>query len=134
MTVYFTASVVGKKYHLTYYKKIVDLLKSHGINVIADHILAVEERDIHLQSKEQRLDFHKQLEEWIHAADFMVVESSFPSISVGYEISLALHRGKPALLLYRAGEAPSLIASHKDEKAISEKYSDDTLPAIIEDF
>lgn len=134
MQAYFTASVVGKKYHLTYYKKIISLLRSHGITVIADHILNVEEKDIHLQSKEKRLAFHQQLEDWINHCDFMVVESSFPSISVGYEISMSIHRGKPILILYREGDPPSLFAYHKDEKLVSEKYTDATLPAIIEDF
>lgn len=134
MTAYFTASVVGKKYHLPYYKKIIEILASHDIQVIADHILNVDEPDIHLQSKEQRLAFHQKLEKWINGCDFMVVESSFPSISVGYEISLAIHRDKPILILYREGDPPSLMAYHHHEKLVCEKYTDTTLGAIIEDF
>lgn len=134
MIAYFTASVVGKRYHLAYYKKIVELIGSHEIEAIADHILNVEEADINLQSKHERLAFHNQLEKWINSCDFMVVESTFPSISVGYEISMALHRNKPVLLLYREGDPPSLMAYHKDEKLICERYTDKTLAGIIEDF
>lgn len=134
MLAYFTASVVGKKYHLAKYRKIVDLLKERGVKVLDEHILDVSETDIQLQSKEKRLQFHRQLEEWVNAADFLVAETSFPSISVGYEISMALDRGKPVLILYHEGDPPSLFAYHENEKIISEKYTLDELPVIINDF
>lgn len=134
MKAYFTASIVGKRWHLPYYKKIVEILKSYEIDVIADHILNVNEADIQMQSKDIRLAFHNRLEKWINSADFMVVESSFPSISVGYEISLAMFRDKPILVLYREGDPPSLFAYHKNEKLVVEKYTDATLKPIIEDF
>lgn len=134
MTAYFTASIVGKKYHLAFYLKIIEYIKTHGIEVISDHIIKTNEPDIHLQSKEQRLKFHDQLERWINGCDFMVVEASFPSISVGYEISLAIHRDKPILILYNEGEPPSLFAYHHHEKLVAEKYTEATLGDIIDEF
>jgi 2'-deoxynucleoside 5'-phosphate N-hydrolase len=134
MKAYFTASIVGKRWHLSYYKKIVEILNSHEVDVIADHILNVDEKDIQLQSKDIRLSFHTRLEKWINSSDFMVVESSFPSISVGYEISLAMFRDKPILVLYREGDPPSLFAYHKNERLVVEKYTDATLKPIIDDF
>jgi hypothetical protein len=134
MNVYFTASVVGKDTYLTNYLKIIDTLKSKGFIVQADHILNVTEADIHMKTREERLRFHKQLESWIQKSDCMVVEASFPSISVGYEISLALQYRKPVLLLYSIGEPPSLFAYHSDEKLIAEKYTMDTVEAIVNDF
>lgn len=134
MKAYFTASIVGKKYHLEYYRKIVSILRKKGVDVTADHILNIGEKDIQMQTKEKRLAFHNQLEKWIGSADFMVVESTFPSISVGYEISMAINRDKPILVLYREGDAPSLFEYHKEEKLICEKYDETTLMPIIEDF
>ncbi len=134
MRAYFTASIVGKKYHLAKYQQIVDLLKSKGVTVVDEHILNVSEKDIQLQSREKRLAFHQQLEDWINSSDFLVAETSFPSISVGYEISMALDRGKPVLILYSEGDAPALFAYHENEKIVSEKYTAATLPVIITDF
>lgn len=134
MLAYFTASIVGKKYHLNKYRQIVDFLKQKGVQVVDEHILDVSEKDIQIQSKEKRLAFHRQLEEWVNTADFLVAETSFPSISVGYEISMALDRGKPVLILYSEGDPPSLFAYHENEKIVSEKYTLETLPAIITDF
>jgi len=134
MIAYFTASVVGKKHLLSKYHAILSILHKRGITPIADHILNVEEKDIHLQTKEKRLHFHKQLEDWINSCDFMIAETSFPSISVGYEISMALDRNKPILLLYSTGDPPSLFAYHENQKIVCEKYTESTLDAIISDF
>lgn len=134
MNVYFTASIVGKKKHLSNYLKIIKLLKSKNFSIISDHIINTTESQIHFETKEERLNFTRQLEKWISSCDFMIAESSFPSISVGYEISLALKLGKPALILFSEGHAPSLFAHHKDEKLVCEKYTSKTLQDIIDDF
>lgn len=134
MIAYFTASVVGKKNLLPQYHSILSILEKKGVQTIADHILDVKEADIHLQTKEKRLHFHSQLETWINSCDFMIAETSFPSISVGYEISMALDRNKPILILYNEGEPPSLFAYHESQKIICEKYTPSTLPSIIADF
>lgn len=134
MNVYFTASIVGKKDYLKNYLRIIDLLRSKKYTVQAEHIINVTEPQIHLKSREERLKFHKKLESWIQHADFMVVEASFPSISVGYEISLALQYRKPVLILYSVGDPPSLFGHHSDEKIVCEKYTVDTVEEIIDEF
>src|SRR5689334_2681410 len=134
MSVYFTASVVGKKDYLPNYKKIVTYLTSRGYKVQADHILDTTESQIRMETKPERIQFQKQLESWIQGSDFMVVEASFPSISVGYEISLALKYRKPVLILYSEGDPPSLFAHTNDEKLICEKYTMNTVTQIIDEF
>jgi len=83
---------------------------------------------------EERIRFQKQLEKWLNSCDYVVAETSFPSISVGYEISLALHYGKPVLILYCEGNPPSLLAHHESEQLICEKYTLGTVTDIICDF
>lgn len=134
MLAYFTASIVGKKYHLPNYERIIKLLHEKGVQVVHEHILKTSEKDIQLQSRSQRLAFHKNLENWINSCDFLVAETSFPSISVGYEISMALDRGKPVLILYSEGDPPSIFAYHENEKIVCEKYSESTLEPIVTDF
>ncbi len=134
MNIYFTASIVGKKDYQANYEAIISAFTSQGHTVQAEHILNITEPEIHMKTREERLKFHKKLETWIQSADFMVVESSFPSISVGYEISLALQYRKPVLMLYSIGDPPSLFAHHEDEKVVCEKYTFETLQTIISDF
>ena len=134
MVAYFTASIIGKKYHLAKYKKIIELLESKGVEVICEHIINTSETQIRLETRKDRLQFHQYLEDWITTAQFVVAETSFPSISVGYEISLAIARGKPTLVLYSEGDPPSLLAHHESEKVVCERYTETTLPAVINDF
>ncbi len=134
MNVYFTASLVGKKEYQKNYTAIIDYLKAKGYNVVADHILNVTESQVSLQTREERLTFHKKLEGWIQSCDFMIAETSFPSISVGYEISMALQYRKPVLILYSVGDPPSLFAYHDDEKIVAEKYTPGTVKELIDNF
>jgi 2'-deoxynucleoside 5'-phosphate N-hydrolase len=134
MQIYFTASIVGKKQYLTNYKSIVSILSNNGKKVISQHIIDSQENNIRMESKVERLKFHEKLDKWINTSDCIVAETSFPSISVGYEISLALSHGKPVLILYSEGNPPTLLAQHKDENLICEKYTPSTLSGIIEDF
>jgi 2'-deoxynucleoside 5'-phosphate N-hydrolase len=134
MIAYFTASIVGKKYHLDNYQKIINHLKSHGFTVLSDHIMQATEDNIRIETKSERLAFQAKLEKWITSSDIMIVETTFPSISVGYEISLAIHRNKPVLMLYSEGDPPSLLAHHPDDKFICEKYTNETVNEILDDF
>lgn len=134
MTVYFTASIVGKRHYLANYLRIIEVLKAKGFKVFSNHIIKSTEAQIRLETKEERLKFHAKLEKWINSCNFVVAETSFPSISVGYEISLALHFGKPVLILFSNGPPPSLLAHHRDEKLICQRYSEKTMPEIIDNF
>lgn len=134
MHAYFTGSIVGKKRYAGHYLTIIRELEKRSITVQSAHIMNTSEEHIRFETKRERLEFHKRLDRWIMQADFMVAETSFPSISVGYEISLALHRGKSVLVLYTEGDPPSLLADHTNEKIVCEKYTTDTLPHIIDDF
>lgn len=134
MKVYFTASIVGKKHYLSSYLKIIDILKAKKFEIIYDHIISTTPDIIRSENKEELLKYQQKLEKWIKESDFIIAETSFPSISVGFEISLALSLGKPVLILYCAGHPPSLLAHHSNEKLACEKYSPDTVKDIIDEF
>ena len=134
MMAYFTASIEGKKYFLKRYLLIVKLLKSQKYQVISDHIINSTEESIRMENKEDKLKFQRQLESWIQNCDFVVAEASFPSISVGYEISLAANRDKPVLILYSNDHAPSLLEVTNEEKIVCQKYKIKNLKSILTDF
>lgn len=134
MIAYFTASVVGKKQYLKEYENIIRILTENKIDVTSDHVMKATIPDIRIVGIENRLAFHKQLEGWISSSDFVVAEASYPSISVGYEISLASHMGKPVLLLYTDENPPTFLVRHEDDNIICEKYNKENLEEIINDF
>ncbi len=134
MNVYFTAFIVGKKDFLINYLKIIEILKSKKFAVQSDHIINSIPSQIRLETRQERLAFHNKLENWINSCDFMVAETSLPSISVGYEISLALHRRKPVIILYSEGSPPPLFAQHMDDNIVCEKYTLDGVEDLIDEF
>jgi len=134
MNVYFTGSIAAKDKYLSHYQQIVDHLRRRGHTVTADHILDGAHERIQKATREERLEFHSQLEQWIKSCDFMIAETSFPSISVGYEISYALRLGRPVLVLYTEGDPPSLLGHHRDDKVVCEQYTIEKLPGIIDQF
>lgn len=134
MKVYFTASVSAKDKLIGHYQAIVNYLKTQGHSVVADHILRSSESEIMTLTRADRIKFLSQLEKWIKASDFVIAETSFPSISVGYEIAIALRVGKPVLVMYSTGDPPSLLGQHADDKLVCEKYSKETVAKVIEEF
>jgi len=133
MKAYFTASIAGKKYQLDNYHAVINYLESKGVEVVSDHIMQATESKIRMETKDERIKFQKTLESWINDCDLMVVEASFPSISVGYEIALALHRMKPVLVLYTE-DPPSLINNNEEDKLVVEQYSPSSLHETIDSF
>ncbi|MCR4330093.1 MAG: nucleoside 2-deoxyribosyltransferase [Candidatus Roizmanbacteria bacterium] len=135
MKAYFTASIVGKKLYYADYIAIVQALKKLNYTVTADHILKTKPEDMGFETSKERQIFHKKLEAWIRTSDIFVANTSFPSISVGYEISMALHFNKPILLLHHTSVgAPSLLIDYKADEVICEAYTRESLPEIIADF
>jgi len=134
LNLYFTASLTAKDQYLPNYTKIVQFIEKKGHKITADHIFNATEKQVGMKVREERLKFHAQIEKWIHQCDGIIAETSFPSISVGYEISLALRFGKPVLVLYSEGEPPALLAHHKDEKLLCEKYTPLSLDTILDDY
>jgi hypothetical protein len=134
MKIFFTASVSAKDKYLDKYNLIIKYLLSKKHQVISDHITKPDEKSILESSREDVLQFHSKLEGWIKSCDFVLAETSFPSISVGYELSLAVRLGKPILILYSTGGPPSIFTYHRDEKVICEKYTEQTFKDIIDDF
>jgi hypothetical protein len=134
MTAYFTASVAAKQKYLEQYLKIIQDLQAMKVRVIYEHIIESSEETIRLHTKEERYSFHDKVEKWIQSCDFMVVETSHPSISVGYEIAHALRIGKPILLLYSEGDPPSLLGQHKNERLVCERYTLEKVSQTIKNF
>lgn len=113
----------------------VQILKKLNYTVTSDHILKTKPEDLDFKTSEERHVFHNKLEAWIRTTDLFVANTSYPSISVGYEISMALHFNKPVLLLHNSSvEAPSLLIDYKADEVICEAYTRASLPEIIAYF
>ncbi|MEA2056720.1 MAG: hypothetical protein U9O78_03390 [Patescibacteria group bacterium] len=122
MKAYFSASVSGKKELGKNYKKILDSLNELGLEVLNNHVLTTSLEDLKKVGKKEEQSFYKQLKSWLSEADLMVAEVSKPSTNVGHEVSLALSKNKPVILLYLEGRKPLLFDGIQSEKLQLIKY------------
>ncbi len=134
MNIYFTASLGAKKKYINNYKAIVKYLEKNKHAVISEHIFNSTEETVRLMKREDRVAFLHRVEKWIKASNFIIAETSYPSVSVGYEVALALRMAKPVLVMYSEGDPPSLLTYHTYDRLYTEKYTIDSIGNVIEDF
>lgn len=130
MKIYFVGSISGRKKYLDNYELIVNKLELLGHKVFEDTLRPSHEEVYGLEDDE-KVDFYKQVLKWINQADVVVAEASFSSMSVGHEISVALGKGKPVVVLYTEGHAPHFLEGIKDDKLIIEKYNENNLSEVL---
>lgn len=132
MKIYFVASIKGRKTYLKNYEAIIDKLNKLGYSVI-ENILKPEDHYVYNLSNSEKIEFYKKVLKCIDSVDIVVSEVSYPSINVGYEISLALDKGKPVIALYVKGNEPHLLQGLVSEKFFTAMYNLDNLKEILEE-
>lgn len=116
MKIYFVASISGKQEYGANYQKIFEALKNIGADILSDHVLTTSAEQLGGVTAKEEKDFYKQLNNWINEADVIVAEVSHQSTNVGHEVSLALFRNKPVILLHVENKMPLVFAGINSEK------------------
>ncbi|RLC34473.1 hypothetical protein DRH14_02915 [Candidatus Shapirobacteria bacterium] len=133
MKAYFTASLTGKKDFGANYSLIVKYLSSKMDRVFADHIIKADAKEIaKKQTKKESEEFYRKLLKKLKKVDVVVAEVSYSSLSVGYEISVALELGKPVVVLYLADRAPLLLEGNKNDKLLLVEYDEKSLEKVLD--
>ena len=132
MKIYFTASIGGMYEFENNYREIVNDLESLGHEIIARHIFNVTSQKLAKESIKEREEHYKQLRKWLVSCDIVVIEASHPSTNVGFEISMALERDKPVLVLHIKGRVPVLLLGLNTNKLRIVEYSLPELSHILE--
>lgn len=136
MIVYFNASLFGKEKYLEEFRLIVKTIKKLGHNLYADHVMNRNYKILNRMTKSQHeVDFQKARSE-IQKSDVMIVESTYPSIGVGYIMSIVLEMYKPVLILYQTTPHGLLIGDPNRLLTINKysKKNPDQLKKIIQTF
>jgi len=106
--IYFCGSIRGGRHLSHTYKKLIEILKVHGI-VLTEHLGDDDE----IQKKDRVLsdrEIHDRDLQWIIESDMLVAEVTVPSLGVGYEIGRATEIGKPILCLFNSDSQHTLSA------------------------
>lgn len=130
MKIYFVGSISGKEQYLENYQAIIKTLHDAGHEVL-ENTIEPSKKYVYSLSDEGKIEQYKNVLKWISSADLIVAEGSFSSMGVGYEISLALEKGKPVLVLFEEGHAPHFLEGIQSEKLLIEKYDRANLGDIL---
>lgn len=132
MKIFFEASIYGRKRFGKNYRLIVEQLLEMGHKVV-EYSLGLKEEQAYSLKKLEKQDFFNKVIKIIDNSDLFVVEASYPSLSVGFEISQALERGKSVVVLYSDGDAFRFLQGLKSEKLLVVKYDLKSLKKVLAD-
>lgn len=131
MKIYFIGSISGKEKYLENYQKIVGTLESQGHTVIENTLKPSQEYVYDEITDDEKVKYYKQVLKWINKADVVVAEASHSSLSVGHEISVALEKSKPVVVLYTEGNAPHFLEGITSDRLIIENYNMNNLASVL---
>ncbi len=136
MIVHFTASKTNIADNIKWLRRIVDTIHSEEHSIARDWIEPAHAR----QTKEGRraIDWNRVFKhnmESVAKADVMIVETTYTSFGVGYQMATAVQQKKPILMLRRKGTENDSLAYGLDESVITFKeYDDATLEKTVKTF
>lgn len=139
MKVYFTCTTAEFKRFHSVYSQIRDYLISQKHTLTRDWLPETEDR---LESGDTAIDDIKQIYQKciqaIHDADLVVVEDTVSNFSTGHQISIALQRQKPTLVLWQ-GQKHShfqkmFIHGVESDYLEVKQYTAETLEKILGSF
>lgn len=134
MKLYFTAALTScPKSHLENYQKIIRVLKDLGHRVNDDNVFGKRVVD-ESQPEEKVVATHRRMIAKKHQADIIVIEGSYPSISVGQELAYALSNNKPSIILHLPGKMPYILRGVGADYLHVVEYTNDTLKELLDDY
>ncbi len=134
MKIYFSAAIYAKDKYGKYYEQIVKTLEGLGHTVQHDQVTGVSIEKLKNNTQETRDVYYKKVLRWMNQADIVVIEASFPSsLNIGHEITLALEKGKPVVVLYKQGFDSIFLNGLHSDKLFLVEYTDENIVETVKD-
>jgi hypothetical protein len=131
MTIYFSASLAGRKKYEQNYRLIVSELQSLGHKVIYEYLFEKTREEVGKQTEQEKLARQRNLLEWKRDTDLIVAEVSNPSFGQGQEIEDAIRLRKPVLALHVLEVQPHILTAGVEDLVFVIPYIPDTLKKIL---
>jgi hypothetical protein len=131
MKIYFTAPLNGGISFDKRYKIIEKTLGDLGHKVLAGQAI---KKDLEKKNynKKESAKIYRQLYRTLKSVEIAIVDVSNPSLSVGYEISLALELNKPVIAIHFKNRKYHLLNSIPNEKLQVVRYDTKNLKKQLE--
>jgi len=126
MKIYLTAPLNEGKTFDKKYRLIDKTLQGFGHKVLSGRTIKRNLRKKYKNRKEA-VKIYRQLYRSLKSAEIAIVEVSYPSLSVGHEISLALELNKPVIALHLKNKHYHLLSAIPDEKLQTVRYDSKNL-------
>lgn len=133
MKVFFSGSRNFIEEYGEWYQKIKKVLKTDGVEVIDNTVVRIP-KDAFDFPNEDKIGLYKNLVKMLDKADICVFEGSYPStIHIGHEITLAIGKNKPVVILYsdKPGREPMLFKGLNSDKVIWVNYNERNLEKLL---
>ncbi len=140
MKAHFTCSTNEFEEHFELYKTIRKVILQIGIKITRDWIyeeISLRKKGI----KRYSVDVYEKTIQAILDADVVIIEGSIPSFHIGHQITIALQKNKPVLLLTQKleeGKWPFITTFHNEHNKRNllhvKKYTKRSLKTIIKRF
>ena len=132
MKVYFQDRAVGTFRLSDNDQAILNWSKKNNFNLLSDHVLTESTEIVLAKTHEQVVNFYIKFLKLVSSADIVIAEVSSPSTNVGHEISVALGKGKPVIVLYTKGNEPRFLTANPSDKLVVCEYDSDNLYEVLD--
>lgn len=134
LKIYFTAAIAQAPLYGKYYHRIINTLKQLGHEVQHEHITKSNLNELRKVSPQDRVLYYQKFLNWVSQSDIVIAEASFPStINIGHEITLALNKNKPVIVLFNEkSENLHLTRGLASKKFFLMEYTEDNLEELVQ--
>lgn len=124
MKLYFSAARAYREKFGKNYEAIMKVLIKEGYQVTDNGRLKSPSGAFNDLSKSEKVTLYGNMLKNIDKAEMSIFEASFPStLHIGHEITVALEKGKPVIVLYTLGKEPILFHGIQNNKVLWVEYT-----------
>jgi len=135
MKVFFSGSRNFKEEYGKRYQEIIRVLKSEGLEVFDNTVIRIPKEVVKFPEEEKVAIYHNFVK-LMDKSEVCVFEASYPStIHIGHEITLAIEKNKPVIILYsdKPGCEPMLFRGLNSERVIWVSYNEENVSELLKE-
>lgn len=131
MKVYFSTSRFYKEENIENYRAIVDVLNESGLDFFDGSSITLSKLGYKMPDKDKE-NLYKSVVKMMDKSDLCIFEASYPStLHIGHEITLALEKNKPVIVLHTADREPLLFKGMKNVRIKWIEYDSSNLKQLL---
>lgn len=96
---YFSFSTQHITEHKDSYRRVLDLLKADGLTIVRNWLDSALKRASSGKEQESRAPMYKEIMDSIRTSDICIFDVTVKSMGIGQQITYAIERGKPVLVV-----------------------------------